>query len=193
MYYAVGGGVYVCGRLDRRDQEIVRGSVSFERVSSDQDPGNPEKISISWDLRRTKKRGTREVPTPKPGGGTTGTPADLDITVAGSTAPVPIATKREYILTVTNNGPGPAPGTVLTYILPAGMTLFSSAPSQGTCSGTGTVTCRLGTLAKDASVTVVFGVGPKVKGIFVNRARVVSSVPDPDISNNNVSITVRGR
>lgn len=29
--------VFVCGRLDRRDQEMVRGSVSFERVWSDDD------------------------------------------------------------------------------------------------------------------------------------------------------------
>lgn len=165
---------------------------------SDDDAGNPEKISISWDLRRTKKRGTREVLTPEPGGNPTGSsggtlPADLDITVEGSTVPLPVGTQRAYILTVTNNGLGPAPGTVLTGILPAGVRLFSVTPSQGRCSGTNTFTCTLGTLAKEASATVIVAVGPKVAGVFVNRVKVVSSVPDPDITNNNDTFTIRGQ
>ena len=60
-----------------------------------------------------------------------------------------------YTIGVDNKGPSHTGGTVtLTDQLPAGTTLVSATPSQGTCSGTTTVTCDLGTLANGASATV---------------------------------------
>ena len=52
-----------------------------------------------------------------------------------------------YTLHVANAGPSNATGVVLADVLPAGVSLVSAQPSQGSCTGTTTVSCALGTLA----------------------------------------------
>ena len=69
--------------------------------------------------------------------------ADLSITKTGS-AFVQSGGSITYNITVQNAGPANASNVMVNDPLPAGETLVSATPSQGTCSGT--VTCSLGSL-----------------------------------------------
>jgi uncharacterized repeat protein (TIGR01451 family) len=114
--------------------------------------------------------------------------ADLALTKIAS--PSPAITQNNnltYTLTVTNNGPSPATGVVLTDLLPAGVNFVSSTPSQGTCAGTATVTCNLGTIASGASVTVTIVVQPPTPGSINNTASVAANESDPNTANNAAS------
>ncbi len=91
--------------------------------------------------------------------------ADLSLTKGDSPDPVTYGNNVTYILTVTNNGPDPATNVTLTDTLPANVVFVSATPSQGTCSGTTTVTCNLGTINNGANATVTIVVQAKATGI----------------------------
>ncbi len=120
-------------------------------------------------------------------------PADLAMT-ASQPATGAVGTPLSATLTVTNHGPGPATGVTVTDTVPADSTYFSSSASQGTCTGTTTVICSLGTLnssatgsTSSASVTIV--VIPAHAGSLTNTATVSADQPDPNPANNTVSAT----
>ncbi len=111
--------------------------------------------------------------------------ANLSITKTDSPDPVLVGQNLTYTIMVTNGGPSSATGVTVTDTLPAGVTYVSATPSQGSCSGTSTVTCNLGTLANGASATVTIVVTPTTTGTKSNTASVTSSVNDPNTSNNS--------
>jgi uncharacterized repeat protein (TIGR01451 family) len=121
-------------------------------------------------------------------------PADLSI-VKTSNAPSGTLPNSQvtYILAVANAGPSPANGVTVTDVLPANVTFVSANASQGSCTGTTTVTCNLGTLTSggSATVTLVVTSGPAF-GPIVNTATVASTNPDPDPNpaNNTSTVTV---
>src|SRR5438309_3810316 len=78
-------------------------------------------------------------------------PADLGIAVTGSPDPAIAGGNLAYTITVTNNGPNAATGVSVTDALPSGASFVSVTPSQGTCTGTSTVVCNLGTLNNSRS------------------------------------------
>ena len=92
-----------------------------------------------------------------------------------------------YGVTITNNGPGTAASVTVTDTLPATVTFVSASPSQGTCSGTTTITCGLGTLPNGASATVLIFVTPTALGQISNTATVTTSSDDPTASNNTAT------
>jgi len=103
-----------------------------------------------------------------------------------------------YTLTVTNAGPSPAANAIAGDVLPAGTTLVSATPSQGSCTGTSTVGCSLGTLVAGGSATIVLVVaGPSSSGTVANTATVATDTLDPNLANNTstatVTVTVTGR
>ncbi|MBI3608409.1 MAG: DUF11 domain-containing protein, partial [Nitrospirae bacterium] len=112
--------------------------------------------------------------------------ADLSITKTDAPDPVLAGQNLTYTITVANAGPSAATGVTVTDTLPAGVTFVSATPTQGTCSGTTTVTCALGTLNNGASATVTIVVKPTAAGTLSNSASVTSAVTDPNTANNSV-------
>ena len=119
--------------------------------------------------------------------------ADLALTGSGDPATVSRDAALTYTFTVTNNGSDDAAITVLTDPLPAGLTLSTVSPDQGSCTAAGqTVSCNLGTLAAGQSVQVqISGNVTASSGTLVNTASVLSAAADPDPSNNTVTITTQ--
>ena len=72
--------------------------------------------------------------------------ADAAITMVASPDPATVGNNLTYAITVANIGPSNdvATGVTVTDTLPGNVTYVSATPSQGTCTGTSTVTCNLG-------------------------------------------------
>lgn len=118
-----------------------------------------------------------------------------NLTVAKRVVPDVVApgARVTYTLDVRNDGPFNSTGVTLNDPLPAGLTLVSATPSQGTCSGT--LTCNLGPLQvfTSASVTVVADVAAGLSGRDLdNTATVTGAQPDPpgDPTPNTATATV---
>ena len=70
--------------------------------------------------------------------------------------------------------------------LPQEVTFVSATPSQGTCTGTITITCELGTINNGANAEIEILVDTRAKGTLKNTASVTSAVTDPNSNNNSV-------
>jgi len=115
--------------------------------------------------------------------------ADLTVTKTGSPDPVIVWNNLTFTLKVINNGPGDADDVTMTDNLPAGIKFVSSSASQGSCSGTNTITCSLGSLADGDSATATIVVTPVIAGNLSNFASVTSGISDPNTNNNSVATT----
>ncbi|HXH92760.1 MAG TPA: FG-GAP-like repeat-containing protein [Thermoanaerobaculia bacterium] len=110
--------------------------------------------------------------------------ADLSITktaVGGAFATQALT----YNIAVANAGPSAATAATVTDILPPGATFVSATPTQGTCSGTTTITCNLGGLASGGTANIVLRVTPTATGPLSNTATVSASPADPNGANNS--------
>jgi uncharacterized repeat protein (TIGR01451 family) len=90
-----------------------------------------------------------------------------------------------YQIAVGNAGPADATNVTVNDPLPAGETLISASPSQGSCAGA--VTCNLGTILTggSATVTIVANVTAPSGTILTNTATVSGDQPDSNPANNN--------
>jgi uncharacterized repeat protein (TIGR01451 family) len=114
---------------------------------------------------------------------------DLSISKTGS-APFAYETGLfTYLLTVVNHGPGTATGVMVNDPLPSGLTLVSATPTQGTCSGTTTINCSLGTLAAQvtATITLVVRLPMKSAGTIIRNAAIVTSIETDSVPIDNTS------
>ncbi|HYS54128.1 MAG TPA: DUF11 domain-containing protein, partial [Thermoanaerobaculia bacterium] len=117
--------------------------------------------------------------------------ADLAIAKSAGAGPFVAGGNVNYTITVTNNGPLTATGVTVVDTLPAGSTFVSSTPSQGSCTGTSTVTCNLGTLANGGTATIALVItASATPGMLSNTATVSSAVSDPNPANNTATSTV---
>jgi uncharacterized repeat protein (TIGR01451 family) len=119
-----------------------------------------------------------------------GARADLSIAKSGPATAL-AATNVNYEITVTNAGPQTASAVVVTDVLPAGTTLVSATPSQGSCSGTSTVLCTAGSLPSGSSMTIALVVTtPAVPTTIVNSATVTNAAEsDPTVANNQSEVS----
>jgi len=113
-------------------------------------------------------------------------PSNADIGVTTSVSAVALGQNSTYNITVKNNGPSPANNVVLTDTLAPGLTLISTTPSAGSCSGTGPITCTLPTpLTSGASVTIAVVVNAAAAGFYPNTATITDSGTPPDSNTGN--------
>ena len=137
-------------------------------------------------------------PDPNPGnntdnsgnGGVAGA-ASVDVGIVKTAPPTPaVGVPFDYTLVVTNHGPITATGVTVSDPLPANFALVSATSTQGSCSGTTTVTCNVGTMLNGASVTITIRGTPAVAGPMSNTATVASNEPDSQLSNNTSTASV---
>ena len=112
--------------------------------------------------------------------------SDLKLTKGGPVNAV-IGGPISYTLKVTNNGPSNVTNVVLSDPTPAGTTLVSAIPTQGTCNSS--VSCNLGSLASGNTATVTILVRATSVGTVRNTAVVAAAEFDPDLSNNRATAT----
>jgi uncharacterized repeat protein (TIGR01451 family)/CSLREA domain-containing protein len=132
---------------------------------------------------------------PAPGGG----PCDIgavevdslaDLTIVGKVSPAAVVLGGgvAYTLTAINQGPDPALEASLENLLPAGATFVGANTSVGSCSGSTTLTCALGTLAPDASVTVNVSASLGLAGVATDIASAHAPATDLTPEDNQVSL-----
>jgi uncharacterized repeat protein (TIGR01451 family) len=93
---------------------------------------------------------------------------DVAVGMADSPDPVQVGQNLTYTITISNNGPSAAAHVKMSDTLPASVNFVSVTPSAGSCNGTSTVSCFLGSLAAGSSVTVTLVVTPTVAGPLSN-------------------------
>jgi uncharacterized repeat protein (TIGR01451 family) len=116
---------------------------------------------------------------------TAGPSADLVVSKTDSPEPVEVGQELTYEITVRNDGPDAAAGVSVTDELPATVDFGSASASQGSCSGTATIDCQLGTIASGASAKVTIKVTPKSDDDLLNDASASSTTADPNEANNS--------
>jgi uncharacterized repeat protein (TIGR01451 family) len=116
--------------------------------------------------------------------------ASANLAVAKTASPNPAISLASltYRIIVTNNGPSPATNVIVTDQLATGPTFGSAIPSQGSCNGTTTVTCNLGSIANASSAIVSITITPQTTGQLSNMASVTASENDPDTNDNSTTI-----
>jgi len=113
-----------------------------------------------------------------------GPPTDLGVGLSDAPDPVAPGANVVYTATISNLGSYPADGVVLRGGPPEGAIFVGAVPSQGSCAGTGPVTCAIGSIASGAAATVQIEVtAPGSPGSILASAAVSSSVIDPNPAN----------
>ena len=117
--------------------------------------------------------------------------ADVGIVKTANTKSVTVGDNVTYTFVMTNYRPGEATDVALGDLLPASTTFVSVKTTQGTCTGTKTVTCALGTLGLGKTATVVLVVKTTAAGTIPNTAQVVAHHVDQRPTNNASTATVK--
>lgn len=118
-------------------------------------------------------------------------PSDLSITKTAAPGPYLPGMPLTYTITVNNAGPAAASDVVVTDVIPAGTSFISAIPSQGSCSGTSTVTCTLGTIANGGSASITLQLTlPSTAGTVQNTATATASNPDVNPANNAATAAI---
>jgi uncharacterized repeat protein (TIGR01451 family) len=115
--------------------------------------------------------------------------ADLSLTKSADVSSTIVGSNITYTIKASNSGPFLARSTLVSDPLPANVSFVSATASQGSCSGSSTVTCSLGTLANGASATVTIVAKAASTGIATNTASVSTGSFDPSSGNNTASAT----
>ncbi|GAC1432692.1 MAG: exo-alpha-sialidase [Terriglobales bacterium] len=122
--------------------------------------------------------------------------ADLAISGTETPNPVAVGAQLSYQFTIVNQGPASATSVTFSNVVPTGTTFLSASTSVGSCTtpavgGTGKVSCKFGTVAKNGGATVnMILKDTAVHGsVIKDTATVTSSTPDPVSTNNSVALS----
>ncbi|MCU1308280.1 MAG: conserved repeat domain protein [Acidobacteriaceae bacterium] len=115
---------------------------------------------------------------------------DLAVTIQASSDSLDIGSDAIYTATIMNAGSVATSDTLVSLVVPSNGWFISALPSQGSCSGTATVVCRIGALAPGASATLSVTVKMAYAGPAQSTVRVESPEHDLDTSNNMRSALV---
>jgi uncharacterized repeat protein (TIGR01451 family) len=117
--------------------------------------------------------------------------ADLGVTKAiQGTGPYLVGQNATFTITVSNAGPSTATNVHVIDTLPAGTSFVSATPSSGSCSGTVTVDCNVGTLLSGGSANVTLTVLLTQPGNVTNTATANSDAVDPNGASGSASFAV---
>ena len=115
--------------------------------------------------------------------------ADLAVSATAAPAPVFVFSSLIYTIQVQNLGLVSTADGTLTDTIPAGTTFVSSSTSQGSCSGTATVTCTFGAIASSGTISVTITVtAPSTPTTLTNTVTVGSTTTDPVAGNNSATV-----
>ena len=118
---------------------------------------------------------------------TTPQTADLAVVVTPPSGPIVVGVPTTFSVTVTNDGPNPATGVLVTVPVPGGTTV---APAVAGSSANNPLTFPLGTLAVGASATVTIALTPGAPGTITLAATAKADQSDPASANNTATAAV---
>jgi uncharacterized repeat protein (TIGR01451 family) len=113
--------------------------------------------------------------------------ADAAISASAAPSPVEVGKTLVYSISVTNQGIGAADDTTVVDVLATAVDLASVSTTVGSCSGSTTLVCQLGSMAPGETATITISVTPNTSGTIVNTATVSANL-DADPTD-NASIT----
>lgn len=119
--------------------------------------------------------------------------ADLSVALSDAPDPVRKGGTLTYTIVVRNAGPGASTGVVVSDALPGSVTLLGATTSQGSCTGSTTVQCTLGTLEAGGTATVTLSTRAGATGTASNTASVSATTPDPSTADNQATVTTKIR
>jgi uncharacterized repeat protein (TIGR01451 family) len=117
--------------------------------------------------------------------------ADLSVTMNAAPQRTVVGGDVTYTITVDNAGPDVADNVTVADTLAPDLSQVSADASVGACTGVGSISCSLGSLASGDSATVTIVATPSASGRIRNDASVTSSTPDPDSTDTVDSVLVR--
>jgi uncharacterized repeat protein (TIGR01451 family)/CSLREA domain-containing protein len=96
--------------------------------------------------------------------------ADMAVGVRDHPDPARVGAALTYAVVVTNTGPDTASGVVLTDTFSISATFGAATPSQGSCAGTATFVCRLGSMPSGGHATLTLKLTPTAAGTITDTA-----------------------
>jgi uncharacterized repeat protein (TIGR01451 family) len=120
-----------------------------------------------------------------------GCEADLSINKKPDGTTVSPGGQVMYTLLVKNNGPETATQATVSDDIPAGLTVVSAIPAQGTCSIAGAIDCSLGTILSGGSMQILVTANvTATSGTISNCATTSAFQTDPNPDNNSSCTTI---
>jgi large repetitive protein len=117
-------------------------------------------------------------------------PADIELTKTADKANVSVGETIVFTVLVRNLGPDAATGTTVVDTMPSIFAVQSSTSTRGSCSGTSTITCVLGTMNNGQSETITITAKVTGTGTVTNRVSATINEYDPN-PNNSTAVGVQ--
>ncbi len=116
--------------------------------------------------------------------------ANVNLQLSGTDTPDPVDTGAQltYTFSIFNNSIFSASNTNFTATLPSGATIISAVSTQGTCTGTGPITCDLGIVNGGETETVTITIVPNTSGTITAVGTVTTTSNEISPANNTVTL-----